>query len=116
MRCTTGLHRHLGRRQALEERQHLLAFQLFAQDRLLRLVHPMKLKKMLRRVHANTGYLVHGRLPADEFSTASSWHTDAVRGPSTPTGPPHNGAVRLDRHAAKRRLAMTTLTATLKAL
>ena len=47
-----GLDRNHGRSKPLEKRHHVLAPQLLAKNRPLGGVHPMKLKNVLRRIHA----------------------------------------------------------------
>lgn len=69
----------------LEECDHLPTPELPAQDRLLVPINTMELEDVLGRVHPNAGNLVHGRPPHLRSATTSAWHSDAVRGPSTPT-------------------------------
>jgi hypothetical protein len=66
MRRPACLHRHQGRRQLLEERQHLSARQLPAQRGSTFRIDPVQLKETLRRIHPNARNLVHGRLLFDE--------------------------------------------------
>jgi hypothetical protein len=67
MRCTARLDPHYGRFQLLKKRDHLPAPKLPAQNRAFVGSHPMQLKNMLRRIHANADNLVHGRLPLSEI-------------------------------------------------
>src|SRR5271169_973157 len=80
-----GLDRNRGWSKPLEKRHHVLAPQLLAKNRSLGGVHPMKLKNVLRRIHANSTNMFHGRSPFLRSTTTSFWHIDAVGGPSTPT-------------------------------
>src|ERR1700690_3251917 len=54
-------------RKLLEELDHLLAPQLLTQNHLLGGVHPVKLEKTLRRIHADSANLFHGRPPLSEI-------------------------------------------------
>src|SRR5580693_1680813 len=54
-------------RKLLEELDHLLAPQLLTQNHLLSGVHPVKLEKTLRRIHADSANLFHGRPPLSEI-------------------------------------------------
>src|SRR6202011_248732 len=85
VRCAAGFDRDHRRRTRLEESHHILAPQLLTQNHLLGGVHPMKLEKMFRRVHANSANLFHGRSPLFEIATTSFWHNRCRRGPSTPS-------------------------------
>src|SRR5581483_3232163 len=78
-----GDHRRI---KPLEERHHILPPKLLAQNGLLGGVHPVKLKNVLRRIHANSGNLFHGRSPLSEISNDLSLAHGCRRGPSTPTG------------------------------
>src|SRR3977135_730359 len=82
VRCAAGLDPDHRRRKRLEEGHHLLAPQLLTQNYLLGDVHPMKLEKMFRRVHANSANLFHGRSPLFEIysdlSLAQSMPSGAV--------------------------------------
>src|ERR1700731_4478862 len=88
--CAAGFHPDHRRRKRLEENDHLLAPQLLTQNHLLGGVHPMKLEKMFRRVHANSANLFHGRSPLFEICNdlilAQSMPSGAVH-PITQTGP-----------------------------
>src|SRR5271165_3193307 len=75
-----GLDRNHGRSKPLEKRHHVLAPQLPAKNRALGGVHPMKLKNVLRRIHANSANMFHGRSPFLRSTTTSFWHIDAVGG------------------------------------
>ena len=55
------------RRKFLEELNDLLAPLLLAQNHLLVGVHPVKLEKTLRRIHADSASLLHGRPPLSEI-------------------------------------------------
>src|ERR1700731_2650438 len=88
-----GLHPDNGWGQLGKKPQHLVAPKLPAQHRPLGGIHPMQLKKMLRRIHSNTDNLVHGRLPCLRFATTSFWHTDAVGG-----RPPHHAVASSSRN------------------
>jgi hypothetical protein len=66
MRRPACLHRHQGRRQLLEERQHLSARELPAQRGSIFRIDPVQLKETLRRIHPDARNLVHGRLLFDE--------------------------------------------------
>src|SRR5206468_8356549 len=86
MARTTGFDRDHRRYKLLEERHHLLAPQLLAQNRRLGGIHAVKLENVLRRIHADADNLFHGRSPVSEITTtASFWHARCLRGPSTPT-------------------------------
>src|SRR5580692_9384215 len=63
VRCAAGFDPDHRRRKRVEENDHLLAPQLLTKNHLLGGVHPMKLEKMFRRVHANSANLFHGRSP-----------------------------------------------------
>jgi hypothetical protein len=83
MTGTTGLDRDYCRRKLLEERHHLLAPKLLAQNRHLRRVHPVKLKDMLRRINPNSANLFHGRSPLYEINN------DLILARSMPSGAVH---------------------------
>src|ERR1700674_1790036 len=85
VRCAAGLDPDHRRRKRLEEGHHLLAPKLLTQNHLLGGVHPMKLEKMFRRIHANSANLFHGRSLCLRSATTSFWHNRCRRGPSTPT-------------------------------
>src|ERR1700731_1919137 len=81
--CAAGFHPDHRRRKRLEENDHLLAPQLLTQNHLLGGVHPMKLEKMFRRVHANSANLFHGRSPLFEICN------DLILAQSMPSGAVH---------------------------
>src|SRR6202045_3094063 len=81
--CAAGFHPDHRRRKRLEENDHLLAPQLLTQNHLLGGVHPMKLEKMFRRVHANSANLFHGRSPLFEICN------DLILAQSMPSGAIH---------------------------
>src|SRR6476469_6391010 len=54
-------------RKILEESHHVLAPQLLAQNRLIGGVYPVKLEKVLRRIHTNSANLFHGWSPSSEI-------------------------------------------------
>src|SRR5438132_10964965 len=83
VRCAAGLDPDHRRRKRLEEGHHLLAPQLLTQNYLLGGVHPMKLEKMFRRVHANSANLFHGRSPLFEICN------DLILAQSMPSGAVH---------------------------
>src|SRR5580704_8734060 len=83
VRCAGGLDPDHRRRKRLEEGHHLLAPQLLTQNYLLGGVHPMKLEKMFRRVHANSANLFHGRSPLFEICN------DLILAQSMPSGAVH---------------------------
>src|SRR6266550_6070114 len=79
MRPTTSLQTDLQRGQLFEERDHLPTMQFLYQCRLLQNIDPMQLENTLGRIHANTGKLLHGRLPCLRSPNGTSlWHIDAV--------------------------------------
>src|ERR1700682_123416 len=94
VRCAAGFDPDHGRHKRLEEGHHLLAPQLLTQNHLLGGVHPMKLEKMFRRVHANSANLFHGRSPLFEICD------DLILAQSMPSGAVHpitqTSAVALD--------------------
>src|ERR1700736_5207256 len=83
VRCAAGFDPDHRRRKRLEEGHHLLAPQLLTQNHLLGGVHPMKLEKMFRRVHANSANLFHGRSPLFEICN------DLILAQSMPSGAVH---------------------------
>src|ERR1700687_2676229 len=83
VRCAAGLDPDHRRRKRLEEGYHLLAPQLLTQNHLLGGVHPVKLEKMLRRIHANSANLFHGRSPLSEICN------DLILAQSMPSGAVH---------------------------
>src|SRR5208337_28487 len=88
--CAAGLDPDHRRCKRLEEGHHLFAPQLLTQNHLLGGVHPMKLEKMFRCIHANSANLFHGRSPLFEICNdlilAQSMPSGAVY-PNTQTGP-----------------------------
>src|ERR1700738_364507 len=102
VRCAAGFNHDHRRRKRLEESHHILAPQLLTQNHLLGGVHPMKLEKMFRRVHANSANLFHGRSRL-RSATTSSWHNRCRRGPSTPTP---DSAVRQSRREWQLRVTV----------
>src|SRR5450631_3351946 len=85
MRCAAGLHPDHSWWQLGKEQNHFLASKPLAQHRLFIRINPMQLKNMLRRIHANSDNLLHGRLPRLRPLTSSFWHIRCRRGPSTPS-------------------------------
>src|ERR1700736_3301957 len=83
VRCAAGFDRDHRRRKRLEESHHILAPQLLTQNHLLGGIHPMKLEKMFRRVHANSANLFHGRSPLFEICN------DLILAQSMPSGAVH---------------------------
>src|SRR5260370_41815860 len=81
MTGTTGFDRDHCRCKLREERRHLIAAQLLAQDRLLGGIHPMKLENVLRRIHPNAANLSHGRPPLSEINS-----NDLILALSMPSG------------------------------
>jgi hypothetical protein len=75
-----GFDSHYRRRKLLEKRDHLLTPQLLAQSHLLGGVHPVKLEKTFRRIHANSANLFHGRSPLSEICN------DLILAQSMPSG------------------------------
>src|ERR1700687_6464876 len=80
---TAGFDSDHGRCKLLEERHHLLAPKLLAQNRRLSGIHPMKLENLLLRVHPNSANLVHGRPPLSEICN------DLILARSMPSGAVH---------------------------
>src|SRR3954447_7587482 len=80
MRGATDLNGDARGREALEERDHVPAPQLSAQDGSLRGVNAVELEDVFGRVHADATNLLHGRPPHVRSATTSPWHSDAVRG------------------------------------
>src|SRR5262249_40826181 len=72
-------------RQSTEERQNLRTPKLLAQNRRSLCIDPVHLKNMLRQVKSDRSNLAHGWLPFAADSIAAVWHSDAARGPSTPS-------------------------------
>src|ERR1700720_2606808 len=83
VRCPAGFDPDHRRRKRVEENDHLLAPQLLTKNHLLGGVHPMKLEKMFRRVHANSANLIHGRSPLFEICN------DLILAQSMPSGTVH---------------------------
>src|SRR6516164_9542503 len=71
--------------QSTEERQNLRTPKLLAQNRRSLCIDPVHLKNMLRQVQSDRSNLAHGWLPFAADSIAAVWHSDAARGPSTPS-------------------------------
>src|SRR5262249_815270 len=72
-------------RQSTEERQNLRTPKLLAQNRRSLRINPVHLKNMLRQVQSDRSNLAHGWLPFAADSITAVWHSDAARGPSTPS-------------------------------
>src|SRR6516164_1997405 len=72
-------------RQSTEERQNLRTPKLLAQNRRSLCIDPVHLKNMLRQVQSEHSNLAHGWLPFAADSITAVWHSDAARGPSTPS-------------------------------
>src|SRR5262249_27183161 len=72
-------------RQSTEERQNLRTPKLLAQNRRSLCIDPVHLKDMLRQVQSDRSNLAHGWLPFAADSITAVWHSDAARGPSTPS-------------------------------
>ena len=68
MAGTAGFDRDHCGCKLLEQRDHILAPQLLAQNWRLGGIHPMKLINVLLRIHPNSGDLVHGRSPLSEIN------------------------------------------------
>src|SRR5208337_4157421 len=83
VRCAAGLDPDHRRCKRLEEGHHLFAPQLLTQNHLLGGVHPMKLEKMFRCIHANSANLFHGRSPLFEICS------DLILAQSMPSGAVH---------------------------
>ena len=83
VRAATGFHRDLGRRQLLEEGDHLGAAQVRAQYRSVGMIHAVQGEDGFGRIDGYAFILGHGRLRS-WLLTAPSLARDAV-GPSTPT-------------------------------
>src|SRR5208282_974029 len=81
--CAAGLDPDHRRCKRLEEGHHLFAPQLLTQNHLLGGVHPMKLEKMFRCIHANSANLFHGRSPLFEICN------DLILAQSMPSGAVH---------------------------
>src|ERR1700747_3764 len=72
-------------RQSTEEPQNLRTPKLLAQNRRSLCIDPVPLKNMLRQVQSDRSNLAHGWLPFAADSITAVWHSDAARGPSTPS-------------------------------
>src|SRR5262245_53644193 len=72
-------------RQSTEERQNLRTPKLLAQNRPSLCNDAVHLKNMLRQVQSDRSNLAHGWLPFAADSITAVWHSDAARGPSTPS-------------------------------
>lgn len=90
----------------LEERYHALTPQLLAQNRLLSDVHPMKLKKVLRRLHTDSDSMFHGRSPVFDLQRPHS-------GTSMPSGAVHPNK---KNHPLSRQIRKVRILATIKTL
>src|SRR5271165_2000562 len=87
-------------RELLEERHHLVTPELFAQNRDTGVIHPMKLKNVLRRIHSNSANLVH-----DGLLCLRSTH-DLILAHSMPPGAVHTNRIcrfRVTRARENRR-------------
>src|SRR5262249_32445677 len=58
---------------------------LLAHNRRSLCIDPVHLKNMLRQVQSDRSNLAHGWLPFAADSITAVWHSDAARGPSTPS-------------------------------
>jgi hypothetical protein len=85
VRCAASLNRNYCWRKILEESHHVLAPQLLAQNRLIGSVYPVKLEKVLRRIHTNSANLFHGWSPSSEIYNDLILAQSMPWGPSTPT-------------------------------
>src|SRR5262249_8718187 len=65
--------------------QNLRTPKLLAQNRRSPCIDPVHLKNMLRQVQSDRSNLAHGWLPFAADSITAVWHSDAARGPSTPS-------------------------------
>src|SRR5271166_2237302 len=83
VRCAASLDPDHRRCKRFEEGHHLFAPQLLTQNHLLGGVHPMKLEKMFRCIHANSANLFHGRSPLFEICS------DLILAQSMPSGAVH---------------------------
>src|SRR5208283_5089270 len=99
MARTAGFDRDHRRCKLLEERHHLLAPQLLAQDRHLGGIHAMKLENVLRRIHPNSTNLVHERSPLSEIND------DLTLAHSMPPGAVHTNSPGRCRYRIAARLA-----------
>jgi hypothetical protein len=81
-----GFHADQARPQPRKKRKNLSATQLPAHHHSARHINPMDLENGLRQVETDRANFLHGRLLSIRSSpTTSSWHVDAVKGPSTPS-------------------------------
>jgi hypothetical protein len=64
-----------------------LSFRLFNREQRPQCINSMHLKHGFGQIQLNGCNLLHGWLPSLVLSTTQLWHTDAVRGPSTPSSP-----------------------------
>src|SRR3954454_18466550 len=92
MRGATGLDGDARGREAFEERDHVPATQLPAQDGPFGGIDAVELEDVLGRVHANAANLFHGWPPHVRSATTSPWHSDAVQGAVHPNTCPRPGA------------------------
>src|SRR5215475_3213878 len=72
-------------RQSTKERQNLRTPKLLAHNRRSLCIDPVHLKNMLRQVESDRSNFAHGWLPFAADSITAVWHSDAARGPSTPS-------------------------------
>jgi hypothetical protein len=113
MRAAAGLKANQRRLERGKKPQNFLASELAAQNDLLLRIHPMQLKKMLRRIHANAAKILHGRLPCLRSPTTSFWHIDAVGGRPhhQPAFPATGGLLRFARNSLFVHSAADSITA-----
>src|SRR5208282_4231774 len=99
-----GLDRYHRRCKFLEERHHVLATQLLAHNGLLGGVDPVKLEKVLRRIHANSANMFHERPPLSEI------YDDLILAQSMPSGAVHTNNPGSRERLPKQAASMPTLT------
>src|SRR5690242_18872996 len=83
-RCA-GLHPDQAARLFGKPRQHLRAPQRATNHQGGGLIDPMHLKDVFGDIHTDRANLSHGWLPLSWSLPTQLWHSDAVRGPSTPS-------------------------------
>src|SRR5690242_21928725 len=83
-RCA-GLHPDQAARLFGKPRQHLRAPQRATNHQGAGLIDPMHLKDVFGDIHTDRANLFHGWLPLSWSLPTQLWHSDAVRGPSTPS-------------------------------
>src|ERR1700722_11445083 len=106
MARTTGFDRNHRRCKFLEERHHLFASQLLAQNRCFHGIHPVKLENVLRRIHPNSANLVHGRSPWSEIT-----QHDLILAHQMPSGAVHtNRSATTTSPGSARRVARAAST------